>query len=83
MFTVTNAWNQRGWDFNDHLMGDRISEMVGRTYKDLSSLKRTAKLLSESFPCVEYHDGHRLYLYDGSPHLPGRQVQTIKDLGPR
>jgi len=77
---VTSAWNQRGWDFNDHLMGDRISDMVGRSYRDLSALKRTARKLSESYPSVEYHDGHDHYRWDGSPNLPGRQVQEITDL---
>lgn len=83
MLTVTNAWNQRGWDARDHLMGDRISEMVGRTYRDLSSLKRAAFKLTESFPTVIYHDGRDYYRFDGSPKgIPGRYVSTITQLEP-
>jgi len=85
MLTVTDAWNQRGWSSRDHLLGDRITEkMIGRTYRHLSSLKRAAQRLSESYPTVEFHDGAHLYRYDGSPTgIPGRRVQVITDLGPR
>lgn len=82
MLTVTNAWNQRGWDARDHLMGDRISAMIGRNYRDLSSLKRAAYRLTESFPTVDYHDGYRRYSWDGSPNLPGRAGGGVAELGP-
>jgi hypothetical protein len=83
MLTVTNAYNQRGWDANDHLLSDEaISNMIGKSYKNLSSLKRAAQRLSESYPSVEYNDGYTRYLYDGSPDVAGRHRAVVKELGP-
>jgi hypothetical protein len=86
MLTVTDAWTQRGWDPCDHLIDDtRITGMVGRTYRDLSALRREAQRRADrrGYPTVEYHDGHRRYRYDGSPQgIPGRHVPVVADLGP-
>ncbi|HLT01441.1 MAG TPA: hypothetical protein VK001_04650 [Geminicoccaceae bacterium] len=58
--------------------------MVGRTYRDLRSLRRAAERLADprGYPTVEYHDGRHLYRYDGSPALPDRPVRVVQDLGP-
>jgi hypothetical protein len=84
--TVTNAWTQRGWSNQDHLIDDEpISGMIGRTYANLTPLKADAQRLADrhGYPSVEFESVGRLYRYDGSPSgIPGRHVQIVTDLGP-
>mgnify|MGYP001601780730 CR=1 FL=1 len=84
MLTVTNAWNQHGWDSLDHLLDDSaLTDMIGRTYTNLAALKRAAQHRAESYPTVEYHDGHAKYCYRGDPTgIPGRHVVVVQEIGP-
>lgn len=81
--TVIDAWNQRGWSREDHLLDDGpLSALVGRTFRSLYAMRKAAHRLSESYPAVEYTMGSRKYRYDGSANLgiPGRHVPMIEEL---
>ena len=82
MLYIENAWNQRGWDSRDHLLDDSdLEEMIGKTYPNLSSLKKIAQKLANSFPTIIYRDqfGKR-WKYDGSPNIPGRNRCVVGEV---
>lgn len=83
MLTVTNAWNQRGWDSMDHMLDDdALTDLIGRTFSSLAAMKAAANKAAESYATVEYEMGGRRYRYDGSAGLciPGRRVPMISEI---
>lgn len=81
MLTVINARNQRGWSATDHLIDDTpLFALIGKTFKNLKELSNEAHRLSETFPIIQYELNDSLYEWDGSPSIPGRNVQAIKKI---
>ncbi len=71
---VLDAWTQRGWAADDHLIDDSaISGLVGRSYQSLTALRRAARRLQDprGFAAARYRLAGHVWEVGFQPGIPG------------